>query len=89
MTQKAQATLIEQRSALRQQLLLQRQVMAKHLELNSEANRYPRSITMRFLTGKSSLGSKLVKNTVTFFGMRFVSAALASWFKGHATKRQR
>ena len=74
-------TLIEQRQALCQQLLAQRQLIAMQLDLNAIQPSYPRSTTMRFLTRNSVLGNALLMNIATLLGVRVVKSLSASFGK--------
>ena len=74
-------TLPEQRRALRQQLLVQRQAIATQLDAEAEAARYPRSMTMRFLSGKTVVGTGLIRSVATVLGTGAVKALV-----GHAIR---
>ncbi len=57
-----QPTLAEQRQSIRQQLQLQRQVVAQRLAPTaSTGGGYPRSMTMRFLLQRPELVTRLLK----------------------------
>ena len=70
-------SLIEQRETLRRQLQAQRQLIAQQLSATPAEvnNSYPRSMTMRFLTGQSALltgqfatlliVARLIKSTIS------------------------
>ena len=83
-----QLPLHEQRQALRQQLFAQRQSIARQLNADAEAGHYPRSMTMRFLTGKSAAGGKLVKSAATLLGMSAVKSLAASLLVPMFAKRK-
>ena len=77
MTAVNQLTLLEQRRVLRQKLLTQRQLIATQLDSTAEIDTYPRSMTMRFLTGKSAFGTQLLKSGVTLLGVSAVKSLAA------------
>jgi hypothetical protein len=59
-------SLVEQRQSLRLRLQAQRQVIARQLGPESAMNGgYPRSRTMRFLTQRSALITRLLVGVVT------------------------
>jgi hypothetical protein len=61
MTPITKASLTEQRQALRQKLLEQRLLIARQLDPAPKiTNRYPRSMTMRFLTRRPALAAKVL-----------------------------
>jgi hypothetical protein len=61
MTSTTELSLIEQRRVLRQKMAAQRQVIARQLTPSLATNSgYPRSATMRFLTGRPALTAGLL-----------------------------
>jgi hypothetical protein len=88
MTSVRKVTLVEQRQTLRQQLLAQRQLIATQLDSEAQSGSYPRSMTMRFLTGKSAVGGKLVKSAATLLGMSVVKSLAVSLFMPMFAKRK-
>jgi len=83
-----QLPLHEQRQALRQQLFAQRQSIARQLNADAEAGHYPRSMTMRFLTGKSLVGARIFKGAATALGMGVVKSLAASVLMPMFAKRK-
>lgn len=83
-----EATLCEQRQTVRHQLLVQRQQIARQLDSQSDAGSYPRSMTMRFLTGKSALGSKLLMNAASLLGKSMVKSLALSLLISTLAKRK-
>lgn len=89
MTPVKKLTLLEQRRILRQQLHVQRQSIAQQTDSKTETDsNYPRSMTMRFLTGKSPLGSKLIMNATALLGMSVAKSLVVSLFMSKFVKRK-
>ena len=84
-----QPSLLEQRQALCRQLLEQRQSIEQQLDSKTQRDAYPRSVTMRFITGKSATGAKLFKSTAAFVGMNMLSSLTASLLKSKFSGRKR
>lgn len=72
--------LVEQRLALRQRLLAQRQLLAKQLAPTSaRTGDYPRSMTMRLLTGHPALTNQLLAEGASLvLGMRLARSLTRS-----------
>lgn len=72
--------LVEQRLALRQRLLAQRQLLAEQLAPKpARSGDYPRSMTMRLLTGHPALANQLlVEGASVVLGVRLVRSLTRS-----------
>ncbi|RPH68205.1 MAG: hypothetical protein EHM83_00060 [Burkholderiales bacterium] len=79
MTKLTSCTLDEQRRELRQQLLAQREQIARQLHPAPQGiNRYPRSKTMRFLTRWKALPIGVVAGAARFLPGGRVTASLVT-----------
>jgi hypothetical protein len=80
MTSTTAITLVDQRQALRQRLLAQRQLIADQLGPTPVVNGgYPRSKTMRFLTQRTGLAVTLLAEFAALLtGARYVKSMTAA-----------
>lgn len=78
MTSPTNRTLDEQRRALRQQLLAQREHIASQLQPAHSSNQFPRSRTMRFLTRWPALPTGVVAGAASLLTSGRLAASVVT-----------